>query len=235
MKNMNKLRDNLEKIVLFVMMIICLISGFLFISNNAAYKQSISQRENALTNNNSASKAESAMPTVSLVKNINKAKIDLLNVKRNVFVPFNDDAKSPEYTNPVLELLDISFKPLGFQYQGRIVYPNGQIVAQINANHKSYLVKIGSSLANYKVLRLDKDVISLKPKQGKALDIKYLQTAFSEELMAKIKDNVSGDIETVYKNSIIYGYKVLDIEEDCVILSKSGQHLRLQKGTVQAK
>jgi len=229
---MNKIYSKLDKIACFGLMAVCIISNIYFIGNANDYKQLIEVKENSLT---AAIKSDvnrkDLEPLLSNFKG--KTDIDLLEIKRNIFVPFKDDEKRIEIDNPILEVLDISHKPLGFQYQGRITYPDGQIVAQINANKKSYLVKIGAKLAKYRVEHLDKNVISLKSKQGKYLNIKYLQTAFSDELMAKIKDNISGNIETVYKNSSIYGYKVLDIEEDSVTLSKSGQHLRLQKGMVQ--
>ena len=233
---MNKIYDNLEKIACFTMISIFVISSYWFISNSADYKISMEQKKDELAINNMEAVAKSDEPGNLLSIIDRKANIDLMKVKRNIFVAFKyDEPKRQDFNKAVLEVLDISYKPLAFQYQGRIVYPNGQIVAQINALNKSYLVKIGSSLAKYKVVRLDKNSVSLKTKQGEYVNIKYLQTAFSEELMAKIKDSISGNIETVYKNSKIYGYKVLDIEGDYVILSKSGQHLRLQKGKVQAK
>lgn len=232
---MNKIYDNWEKIVCFAMVGIFIISSFVFIKNNADYKMSIEQKKDKLADNESADEVKLDLQGALLAKIDDKAKIDLLKIKRNIFVPFKDDEKKQDINKPVFELLDISYKPLAFQYQGRIVYPNGQIVAQINANNKSYLIKIGSNLGNYKVEQLDKDSVTLKTKQGESVNIKYLETAFSDELMAKIKDSISGNIETVYKNSNIYGYQVLDIERDSVVLSKSGQHLRLQKGTVQVK
>ncbi|MFH1062076.1 MAG: hypothetical protein V1747_04230 [Candidatus Omnitrophota bacterium] len=233
---MNKIYDNLEKIACFTMVSILIISSYFFITSNAEYKIFVEQKKSELADMDRQFVAKSAEPGTLLSRIDEKTKIDLLKVKRNIFAPFKDDDEKRQYSNnSVLEVLDIAYKPLAFQYQGRIIYPNGQIVAQINADNKSYLVKTGSNLGKYKVGQLDKDSINLKTKQGENVTIKYLQTAFSDELMAKIKESISGEIETVYKNSDIYGYKVLDIEEDCVILSKSGQHLRLQKGMVQAK
>ncbi|MBU1088020.1 MAG: hypothetical protein KKD05_10970 [Candidatus Omnitrophica bacterium] len=231
---MNNIYAKLDKIVCFSMAGLLLVSSNLFIAKSYNYKLLIEQKKNAL---NAEIKDETK---VSEKENLfldieGKASLDLLAIKRNIFVPFENDEKRVAIDNPVLVLLDILYKPLGFQYQGRIIYPNGQLVAQINANNKSYLVKLGENVANYKVEHLDKDSIVLKSKKGEFLDIKYLKTAFSDELMAKIKDNISGNIETVYKNSTIYGYKVLDIDKDFVILSKLGQHLRLQKGMVQTQ
>ncbi len=229
---MNKIYSKLEKIACFGMAALFIISSYSFLGKADDYKQLIEEKENSLTveikNDSKPTNSENLSADFDI-----KTDIDLLQIKRNIFVPFKDDEKRAVVDNSILEVLDISYKPLAFQYQGRIIYPDGQIVAQINANNKSYLVKLGAKLAKYTVEHLDKNGVSLKSKQGDFLKIKYLQTAFSDELMAKIKDNISGNIETVYKNSNIYGYKVLDIEEDSVILSKSGQHLRLQKGMVQ--
>ncbi|MBU1045008.1 MAG: hypothetical protein KJ915_11495 [Candidatus Omnitrophica bacterium] len=231
---MNKIYDKLDKIICFIMAGLFIVSSYLFIGNSYNYKISMEQKKNALIVENK-NENNDLLPEGLLLDPDPKAAIDLLAIKRNIFVPFEDDEKRVTFDNPVLELLDISYKPLGFQYQGRIIYPNGKIVAQINANNKSYLVQLGAKVGDYKVTHLDKNSVVLKMKKGESLDIKYLQQGYSDELMAKIKDNISGKIETVYKNSDIFGYKVLDIDRDFVILSKLGQQLRLQKGMVQTK
>jgi hypothetical protein len=236
---MEKIYNNLAKIVCIVMVAALIISAFVLFTANADEKTSFERKSKELTGfqlngGNNHIKNPDYLSEVQ-----EQSRVDLRQAKRNIFASYQMDDKEQQQRRtakpetPVLELLDISYKPLGFQYQGRIVYPDGQVVAQVNSPYKSYLVETGSKIDSFVVASLDKNIISLKGDGGKQIKIKYLQTAYSEELMAKIRENVSGIINIVHPKSSLFGYQVLDIEQDAVILSKYGQRLRLQKGMVQ--
>ncbi len=155
--------------------------------------------------------------------------------KRNIFLEqvYNKDAEIAVSDRPVLLVTDISFKPLEVEYRGRIFFEDGNdLVAQVNVHKKSYLVREGTRFAAFKVDELNDEFIKVTDKKGKILKIKYRQKTYTNELVAKIKELTSAYSKTVSKNSSFLEYKVLDIDEDSVLLSRQGQHLRLEKGMV---
>ena len=155
--------------------------------------------------------------------------------KRNIFTQqvHNKSAEAVTGDRLVLQVSEIGLKPLGIEYRGKVFFKDdNDMVAQINVDKKSYLVKKGTCFAVYQVSELNEKFIKLKDKKGKVIKIKYRQHTYTNELMAKIKELNSAYWKTVIKNDTFLEYKVLDIEEDSVLLSLQGQHLRLEKGMV---
>ena len=158
--------------------------------------------------------------------------------ERNIFKPkekqvfSKDDEKLEDSQSPILSLIETGYKSLGIYYWGQMIFEDGMLVAQINYRKKTYLVTKGSTVAQYKVTALTKDSITLQNSKGGFIDIPYRKTVLTNERIAKIKECNSQRIAVLSKDSKFFGYKVLDINEDSVIVSKYGQHLKLEKGTV---
>ncbi len=132
-----------------------------------------------------------------------------------------------------LEVLDIKNKPLPIEYRGYIVFGDGHLVAQVNVHQKSYLVGTGAEFAGYKILNITSKRIVLLNGDSRRLTLGFRQISYSKDLMAVLRDDNSGQTIDIYKDSSFSGFKVLDITEDYVLVSKQGQHLKLWKGRVQ--
>lgn len=154
--------------------------------------------------------------------------------KRNIFIRWQQEKVKDISVSeqPILEVLEIGYKPLGIEYQGRIVFQEGKLVGQVNLLDKSYIVEKGSRLPGYTVEALTKDHINLKDAKGSCKKINYRKAAYTKELVATLREQTSGQTQDVSKNSQFLSYKVLDIDEESVLLSTQGQHLRLKKGMV---
>ncbi|MBU4305965.1 MAG: hypothetical protein KJ893_10180 [Candidatus Omnitrophica bacterium] len=132
----------------------------------------------------------------------------------------------------LLQVVDTAYKPLGVIYRGRIIFEDGSIIAQVNLAKKSYLVRKGSKFDRYEVDYIDKYHLELREADGKHIRLTYRKTAYTDERIAKIKELNSQRLMSVGKDSELFGYKVLDIGEDYVLVSKQGQRLKLEKGMV---
>jgi len=132
---------------------------------------------------------------------------------------------------PRFEVVDIAQKPLGISYEGRIVFADGRIVAQVNVGRESYLVGTGATVAPYTVADLNRNKLVLTVGSARFV-VNYREPAYSDELMATVKELNSAKTFSVSKNSDFLGGTVLDIDEESVLVSKQGQYLRIEKGTV---
>ena len=161
-----------------------------------------------------------------------------LKAKRNIFAPKKkqktltavDDLEDSDEV--VLRLVKTGFKSLGLNYRGQMFYKDGTLVAQVNYKKKTYLVSKGSKFKGNQVTDLSKEMITIKTYKGKEVTIPFRKIVFTDERIAEIQECNSLKTAVLSMNSKFLGYKVLDISEDSVIVSKHGQHLKLQKGTV---
>lgn len=162
----------------------------------------------------------------------NQADFSQFKTQRNIFaqVTRGKIAQTVLSDKPVFELLEIGYKPLGIEYRGRIVFADGQIIAQVNLYNQTYLVKKGTKFCNYEVLDLEKEYLEIVSQTTKSIRLTYQKTTYTKELVAKIKELNSQQIVTVSKDSEFLGFKVLDIDKDYVLLSNQGQRLKLEKG-----
>ncbi|MCP4650238.1 MAG: hypothetical protein GY853_09205 [PVC group bacterium] len=154
-----------------------------------------------------------------------------INKTEEVFVP--EPVEKNTSKTPVLEVLTIEYKPVGIDYLGRIVFDDEKgLVAQVNFKKHTYLVRVGSKIGGYTVSQLDPECITLESEDSKTIKIEFRKAAYSKSRIAKIKEYNSQRTLVVSKDSEFFGYKVLDILEDHVLVSKQGQHLKLEKGMV---
>jgi len=159
-----------------------------------------------------------------------------LKAKRNIFEKWHMQTAAKEEVSDsdalVLKLEEIGYKPLGIEYKGKIIFGDGEIVAQINIHKQSYIIKSGSPVLDYTVEQLTRKFIKLKDKQGRYTKIKYREKMYTNEHVATLRELRSNKVKVVNKNSSFLGFKVLDIDEESVLLSRAGERLRLRKGMV---
>ena len=232
--------ENLEKIIFFCLLVIALLSLPVLFAKTAVTNEVVDKKIKMLQTDNRENKFEGmdsesdkGYPSAE-----DKSARDLsgLTSKRNIFTQQLSSKGAEVSVGDSIELLvsDIGLKPLEIEYNGNVFFKDDRdMVAQVNVHKKSYLVKKGSSFASYKVQVLTKTEIKVKDKKGKIIKIKYREKTYTNELMAQIKELKSGYSKTVSKNDTFLKYKVLDIDEESVLLSLLGQHLRLEKGMVR--
>lgn len=229
---------NLEKVIFFILLCFLLVFMLVLLKGGIAGNDILEEKIQRI------STQSSKYP--SGVRDDNKAQEYLMSEdkterlfssvtsKRNIFTQkVYENTEIVSSDSLVLQVIEIGLKPLGIEYQGRVSFEDDiDMVAQVNIHKKSYLVKKGTKFAAYNVHELNGEFIELKDEKGKIIKIKYRKIAYTNELVAKIKELTSSYSETVNKNGTFLEYKVLDIDEDSVLLSLRGQHLRLEKGMV---
>jgi len=230
-----------DKIVFGLLLCIFVVSLFLFSKEGAAYQNTMTEKEALLNCTGESRNRREPLSRDSgnaLLKEIEEGALEgfAKSGKRNIFSyprsKKSADSERDREIAPVLEVQEIGYKPLEIEYRGRIVFEDGTLIAQVNFHDRSYLVSIGSRIAHYTVRHLTKRSISLQGSHREVTKIPYRTATYSDELIATIKEHTSGRTLTVGIDSVFFGYKVLDIDEDYVLVSRQGQHLRLEKGMV---
>ncbi|MFH1459950.1 MAG: hypothetical protein ABIG64_06210 [Candidatus Omnitrophota bacterium] len=223
---------------------LCAILGGIFIFSAVILNNSLLRQGNSVREKSENLKAKRIIKTATELDDESKIQADYgFNPKisfdkekfRDIFVKhvIRDESEVVVSSdNPVIEVVEISYKPLEIEYKGRLIFDDGRIVAQVNMQERSYLVSLGSTIFQYQIDYLDDKYINLKDKTQKNTKIQYRHAAYSNELVAQIKEHTDQRVFTVSKDSNFLGYKVLDIDEEYVLVSKKGQHLRLEKGMV---
>ncbi len=231
--------ENLEKIIFFTFLCLLLVAIPVLLNKAVADNDILDEKMQRLTmyNSRSITDVRDYAQEEEYLRQAEQTARELSSVtsKRNIFSErlCRKDVQDPVSDRPVLQVSEIGFKPLGIEYRGKVFFEDDNaMVAQVNVHKKSYLVKEGTRFAAYRVDELNEKFIKLTDKKGRIIKIKYRQKAYSNELVAKIKELTSAYSKTVSKNSRFLEYKVLDIDEDSVLLSLQGQHLRLEKGMV---
>ena len=236
---MKEKHENSEKVIFYVLLCLLLVAIPVLFKKNAVNNDTIYEKMQKLSTQSSQSPAQSLddYQDIEDLRQKEQTARALSSVisKRNIFTQEVHDKSVEAVTGDrlVLQVSEIGFKPLGIEYRGKVFFKDdNDMVAQINVDKKSYLVKKGTRFAIYQVRELNGKLIELTDKEGKVINIKYREHAYTNELMAKIKELNSGYLKTVIKNDTFLEYKVLDIDEDSVLLSLQGQNRRLEKGMV---
>ncbi|MBN1870942.1 MAG: hypothetical protein JW800_00050 [Candidatus Omnitrophica bacterium] len=115
---------------------------------------------------------------------------------------------------------------LPFVYKGFIELPD-RVVGQINWNEDTIFVKDGSSLHDYTVLHVSKDVVTAKDASGMPIQFHLNEPVFSNELQAVLYDTITHETFTVHKDMQVDNYKVIDIKREYVILHAEGIETKL--------
>ncbi len=229
--------ENLERIIFFVLLAIVVLTIPVVLAKTIANNKMIDKKMQMLVGKKSENLSKMTDLDQKYLMADDKTVRDpsTLTAKRNIFTPRLTSKGIVASIGDSVKLLvsEIGLKPLEIEYRGRVFFKDkGDMVAQVNVHKKSYLVKKGTSFAAYKVYELNGDLIKLTDKKGKNIEIKYREKTYTNELVAQIKELVSGYSKTVSKNDTFLEYKVLDIDEESVLVSLLGQHLRLEKGMV---
>jgi hypothetical protein len=147
-----------------------------------------------------------------------------LYITRNIFTPlFDRDKKLPFY------LKEIMFEPLFFMYKGHIEKSPGVMIAQINWGEKTYFVQKGDRMQNWTILNIEKEHVIVKSDKGEELTLHVHKQTFSKNPYAVFKMFASENEVKVKVGDQLEGYKVLDIRQDAVILSKDSQTISVTK------
>ena len=233
--NMKNVNQNTEKTVCFVLLAVLITLLLIFAKTIDNYRYDIARKINSLKHQ--AQAEPEASLGHDLVKDIKVAAFISCPKQegRNIFSRLEkEDFFAPvvEADDPSFNLLEVGYKPLKIKYEGRIDFNDGTIVAQVNLKNNTYLAKKGATIENYRIVKLNKAYLDLEDRFSQVTRINYRETMYGDEFIAKIVEVKSQQIFEVSENSKFLGYKVLDIDKDYVLVSKQGQHLRLEKGRV---
>ncbi len=235
---MKELNKNWDKVLFGVLLCVFLVVIFTFAGKNASNRDYNAGVSEDLNQSDYSSLPVSRMPGNAQNIMLEKMKSDLtikIKPERDIFAYPREKKDEPTRIltqEPVFEVVEIGYKPLGIEYKGKIVFGKGEIAAQINMRNKSYIARVNSTIAQYTVTQLNEQAISLRDGNGKVITIKYRENVYSDQLSAKIKELNSQKTFDVGKDSEFLGIKVLDIDGNSVLVSKSGERLRLEKGMV---
>ena len=133
------------------------------------------------------------------------------------------------FTPEKLTLISVSAVPLPFMYNGFIERSDGTIIGQINWSGKTYFVKRGQKLKDYKVTEINSKIVKIENKDGQ-ITLDYKKPAKSKELVAKLHDSMKNKDIEVKKGDPIGEYKVLDIKTDSVVLYGQNKEWVITKG-----
>ncbi|MFH2137160.1 MAG: hypothetical protein ABII88_01460 [Candidatus Omnitrophota bacterium] len=235
---LNKDWEKISFIIMFLLMIVVITSCA---RAGTTYKLHIDKKESLLGKNgfdfNDWQKEylDTSPRGLELIKE-SMLKQSAEGLKRNIFTKFEKPKEVvtdiSELNGPIFELLETGYQILGIYYWGRVIFDGGEIIAQVNFKDRTYLVKVGSKVGPYSVTALEYNSIILEDENANIIEIEYRKTAYSQSRMAKIKEYNSQRTLVVNKDSELFGYKVLDIQEDYVLVSDQVEHLKLEKGMV---
>lgn len=137
-------------------------------------------------------------------------------LSRNSFFEKKEIKEVPPF---VVESITLEKIPMVFK--GSIVRGNSVTIAQINLGEKTHFVKPNTTLENWQIQDITKDHVIITNTSGEQHTLELNKVTFSNERIIRLRSTTSNAIYTVKKGDIVEDYKVLDIKEDAVILSKN--------------
>ncbi len=146
---------------------------------------------------------------------------------RNIFI--KQEARPIAFTPDNLTLLSAEPVNLPFMYKGYIQTPMGAIIAQINWGGKTYFVKKGDRFKDFRVMEIDKKMVRIEGKEGQLI-LDFKKPVKGKEFIAKLSNSLNSKISEVRKGDEIYGYKILDITPNSVILYGEDKEWVINKG-----
>lgn len=136
----------------------------------------------------------------------------------------------PEVFSPdKLKVISITPVLLPFIYNGFIERADGTIIGQVNWSGKTYFIKKGDKLKDYKVLEINSKILKIENKDGQLL-LEFKKPAKGKDLVAKLRNLMDDKDIEVKKGDTIGEYKVLDIKTDSVILYGQDKEWIINKG-----
>lgn len=136
-------------------------------------------------------------------------------INRNIFIP--PKTETIVFSPDTLKITSIERVNLPFIYNGFIQTSNGALIAQISWEGRTYFVKNGGRIKDYKITEISRNVIKIE-RGGEELFLEFKKSAKGTELVATLYNSMNNKTYEVHKEDEINGYKILDIKSDAVIL-----------------
>ena len=163
---MKEKHENSEKVIFYVLLCLLLVAIPVLFKKNAVNNDTIYEKMQKLSTQSSQSPAQSLddYQDIEDLRQKEQTARALSSVisKRNIFTQEVHDKSVEAVTGDrlVLQVSEIGFKPLGIEYRGKVFFKDdNDMVAQINVDKKSYLVKKGTRFAIYQVRELNGKLI----------------------------------------------------------------------------
>jgi len=137
-------------------------------------------------------------------------------IRRNIFI--KPEKPQVIFTPDNLKLVSVQPVQLPFTYNGFIQIPDGTVIGQISWSGKTYFVKKGGKFRDYKVIGIDKMMMTVEDKHGQRLALDYKKPVKGTELIASLYNSIDEKTYEVRKDDQISEYKILDIKTDSVII-----------------
>ena len=149
---------------------------------------------------------------------------DQYSISRNFFAPrIKKKETIPFY------LKDIVYEPLFFMYMGHIEKSPSELIAQINWGGRTYFVRTGEYIKEWRVRRIEKERVFVLNKDGDEIELSIHKRLFSKKPYAIIKMQSTNEEFKINIGDEVKGYKVLDITKDTVILSINSKTISITK------
>ncbi|MDD4878870.1 MAG: hypothetical protein PHR22_00245 [Candidatus Omnitrophica bacterium] len=148
-------------------------------------------------------------------------------IDKNIFI--KPEPPPDVFTPDKLVLISVSAVPLPFMFNGFIEKSDGSIIGQINWSGKTYFVKKGQKLKDYKITDINSKILKMENKDGQII-LDYKKPAKSKEFVAKLHDSMNNKDIEVKKDDPVGAYKVLDIKPDSVVIYGQNKEWVITKG-----
>lgn len=141
---------------------------------------------------------------------------------RDVFHPYVVAVQIDHVVINPYVLMEVIRKEIPLVWKGKIKNSKtGETLLQINDANKTYFVKQGDEIDDYKIMDFN-DVYVVIQKKGldKTFKLEQNSIALEEDVSAKIYNKQSGQTLQIVKGSLVEGWKVLSIEDEYVRMQK---------------
>lgn len=157
-------------------------------------------------------------------KALNNTSYPVDSINRNIFVE-----KKIVKEEPVFVIDSVKEETIPIVFRGSIVRGNNMIIAQINWANKTYFVKPSETLNNWQIIDITKDKVTIKSAEGKTAVLELNKVTRTAQLIATLTFTPKNQIFQVKKGDEVCGYKVIDIQNDYVIVSKNNSQITISK------
>lgn len=150
--------------------------------------------------------------------------------ERNIFTKY----EKPVPPLPLFEFESAEKKYIDISYNG-FIESNVGIVGQVKIGKRTYFVKEGEKIADYKIIKLQRGYLIIKDIQGKEIKLPLRIQILSDEYKAILyipqndeKIEVGkGDLLEIKKDGFVEKFKILDISGNYVVLLNEGTNEEL--------
>jgi len=125
----------------------------------------------------------------------------------------------------------IKVEPIPYEviYMGYIEMPDGSQVGQFNVEERTKFVRVGDIINGSELLNITREKAKLVDPEGGLVELKSGRVSFYDVFQAQIENKDKNEQVWVKPNEEAWGYKVLDITEDSVIIYINNSSIILRK------